>query len=66
MLVRYGREHREAFAREFHMSPQTIEQNFRIVAALMYRAVRVGGMPCTPFAWRWGYGWPPCTADKEQ
>jgi len=64
-VVRYGSEHRNEFAQEFHLSPEAIDRNFQIVAALMYRAVRVGGMPCTPFAWRWGYGWPPCKADAE-
>ncbi len=30
------------------------------IAELMYRAVRLGGIPCTDLPWRWGYGWPPC------
>lgn len=59
-VVRFGKDHRAQFAAEFHMSPELIDRNFEIVAALMYRAVRVGGRPCTPFSWRWGYGWPPC------
>jgi len=65
-VVRYGHVHRQAFAREFHLSAETIDQNFRIVAFLMYRAVRAGGMPCTPFAWRWGYGWPPCSTNEKE
>ena len=64
-VAEYGKAHRDAFAREFDLAPETIEQNFRIVAALIYRAVRVGGAPCTSFAWRWGYGWPRCTAQDE-
>jgi len=56
----FGRAQRDKFAREFHLSPAAIENNFEIVAALMYRAVRAGGMPCTAFPWRWGYGWPAC------
>lgn len=61
----YGKTHRQEFAAEFHLSPAVIEGNFRIVAALMYRAVRLGGLPCTPFPWRWGYGWPPCHVQDE-
>ena len=64
-VVNYGKAHRDEFAREFQLAPTTIERNFHIVAALMYRAVRVGGGPCTPFPWRWGYGWPPCHAQDE-
>ena len=64
-VAEYGKTHREEFAREFHLSPDTIETNFNIVAALMYRAVRVGGAPCTPFPWRWGYGWPHCHEPDE-
>ena len=30
------------------------------VASLMYRAVRLGGIPCSGLPWRWGYGWPEC------
>lgn len=30
------------------------------VSELMYRAVRLGGIPCTDLPWRWGYGWPLC------
>jgi hypothetical protein len=30
------------------------------ISELMYRAVRLGGVPCTTLPWRWGYGWPLC------
>ncbi|NNC63711.1 MAG: hypothetical protein HKN84_02915 [Gammaproteobacteria bacterium] len=30
------------------------------ISELMYRAVRLGGIPCTDLPWRWGYGWPLC------
>ncbi|MFS4582017.1 hypothetical protein [Phaeobacter sp. C3_T13_0] len=33
------------------------------VAAVMYRAVRFGGAPCSGLSWRWGYGYRPCYAD---
>jgi hypothetical protein len=42
-------------------SEKEIILSFRIAAELMYRAVRIGGKPCTPFSWRWGYGWPHCS-----
>jgi len=33
---------------------------YESIAESMYTAVRLGGMPCTGLAWRWGYGWPAC------
>lgn len=33
---------------------------YQKIADMMYRAVRIGGMPCTTLPWRWGYGWPQC------
>lgn len=49
---------------QFRVPAADIEGAFGIAAELMYRAVRVGGGPCTGFDWRWGYGWPPC-ADSD-
>lgn len=40
------------------------EENFRhaflLTARLMYKTVRLGGLPCSLLPWRWGYGWPNC------
>jgi hypothetical protein len=36
------------------------EALYEVIAEFMYRAVRLGGMPCTSLPWRWGYGWPEC------
>lgn len=59
-VATYGKQHKQEFAQEFHLSPEIIMQNFTIISTLMYKAVRVGGIPCSKFSWRWGYGWPPC------
>jgi len=45
---------------DYGISGQEVEALYAAIAALMYRAVRVGGMPCTGLPWRWGYGWPEC------
>lgn len=45
---------------EYDLSREEIERLYEIIADLMYRAVRIGGMPCTGLPWRWGYGWPEC------
>jgi hypothetical protein len=34
---------------------------YEAIADNMHLAVRLGGMPCTGLAWRWGYGWPDCS-----
>lgn len=47
-------------ARSAGLSLAEAEAIYRAVAALMYRAVRLGGAPCTGLPWRWGYGWPEC------
>jgi hypothetical protein len=35
------------------------------ISELMFRAVRIGGIPCTDQPWRWGYGWPECRQEPE-
>lgn len=47
-------------SRRFNISESEIERGFNLVAMTMYRAVRLGGRPCSGLPWRWGYGWPTC------
>lgn len=47
-------------ARRLDVSPEQVRVAFELAAEVMYAAVRLGGGPCTPFPWRWGYGWPEC------
>jgi hypothetical protein len=44
---------------------QDIVEMINLTADLMYQAVRLGGGPCTGLAWRWGHGWPECSAPLE-
>ena len=44
----------------YGMSADHVRLLYRAISALMYRAVRLGGVPCSGLAWRWGYGWPRC------
>ena len=50
----------DALSESYNISEDEVESLYRVIGALMYRAVRVGGMPCTGLPWRWGYGWPEC------
>ena len=45
---------------EYGLSADQVGALYKTVAELMYRAVRVGGIPCSGLPWRWGYGWPEC------
>jgi len=45
---------------EYGLSEEQVATMYRSIAEMMYRAVRMGGMPCTGQPWRWGYGWPQC------
>jgi len=44
----------------YNLSDSQVVLLYKSIAELMYRAVRLGGIPCTNHAWRWGYGWPSC------
>lgn len=61
----YGKMHSHEYAERLGLSEATIEANFTLSAGLMFRAVRVGGVPCTGLPWRWGYGWPPCADVRD-
>ncbi|MBW2682591.1 MAG: hypothetical protein JRC69_03405 [Deltaproteobacteria bacterium] len=45
---------------EYDVSSHEVQIIYTGIADLMYRSVRIGGMPCTGLPWRWGYGWPEC------
>lgn len=47
-------------AEQYDLSLEEIGQVYRVIGDLMYRAVRLGGVPCSGLPWRWGYGWPEC------
>ena len=44
----------------YGISSEEVEHLYELIASLMYKAVQIGGMPCTGLPWRWGYGWPEC------
>ena len=45
---------------KYSVTEDEVQQGFGVIAGLMYRAVRLGGQPCSLLPWRWGYGWPNC------
>ena len=44
----------------YGISEQEVSSLYTVIAKMMYRAVRLGGIPCSGLPWRWGYGWPEC------
>lgn len=50
----------------YNISEKEVALIYTAIADLMYRAVRIGGMPCTGLPWRWSYGWPKCNDHSGQ
>lgn len=59
-VLQTGGERTPELSAEYNVSPREVGILYTTIADLMYRAVRIGGMPCTSLPWRWGYGWPEC------
>lgn len=59
-VITFGKNNSARLSSKFKMDQQKIEQQFIYAGELMYRAVRMGGKPCSRLPWRWGYGWPHC------
>ena len=45
---------------DYGLSAGMVDLLYAGIAGAMYRAVRLGGVPCSALPWRWGYGWPEC------
>jgi len=52
-------------AQRLGLPRQDVVEMIDLAADLMYQAVRLGGGPCTGLAWRWGHGWPECSAPRQ-
>lgn len=59
-VVKTGYERSSELRKTYGLSDSQIEVLYLTIAELMYRSVRLGGIPCTDQPWRWGYGWPEC------
>jgi hypothetical protein len=57
---RTGTDRLAALSAEYGLSESEVRTIYDGIASFMYRAVRLGGAPCTGLSWRWGYGWPNC------
>ena len=59
-VLAQGMARRGALMEEYGLSADMVDLVYQGIAGAMYRAVRLGGAPCTRLSWRWGYGWPQC------
>lgn len=55
-----GVERAPQLSQEYGVTSEQVIALYELIAALMYRSVRIGGVPCSGLPWRWGYGWPRC------
>jgi hypothetical protein len=44
----------------YDLSEDTVRAGYAALATAMFRAVRLGGAPCSGLPWRWGFGLPAC------
>ena len=59
-IVEVGLQRSAVLQEEYGLSEAEVRVLYEAISQLMYRAVRLGGIPCTNKPWRWGYGWPQC------
>jgi len=60
-----GEQRGAEIAQTLSLSQQEVVEIINLTSELMYQAVRLGGGPCTGLSWRWGHGWPNCSASLE-
>jgi len=59
-VIETGLQRSAILQTDYDLSAEQIAGLYSLIAEAMYHAVRLGGIPCTSYSWRWGYGWPRC------
>lgn len=59
-VIEVGLSRAPELSEQYGLSVEELGQVYQVIGNLMYRAVRIGGVPCSGLPWRWGYGWPEC------
>lgn len=59
-VIEAGKTRSSVLLTEYDITEEELETIYQTIGELMYRAVRLGGMPCTGLPWRWGFGWAGC------
>jgi hypothetical protein len=63
-VIEVGEERTADLAAAYGLDDEQVSLLYQTIAEIMYRAVRLGGAPCTTLPWRWGFGWPKCEKIK--
>ena len=64
-VIETGLQRSAVLQEMYDLTESQVRDIYSAISELMYRAVRVGGVPCTDQPWRWGYGWPECRPKAE-
>ena len=59
-VIAEGEQRKQGLMDDYGITAPMVELLYEGIAGAMYRAVRLGGVPCTPLPWRWGFGWARC------
>ncbi len=54
-----------SLADAYGVSPEDVTDGYALIASAMFRAVRLGGLPCSGLPWRWGYGFDHCIVTQQ-
>jgi hypothetical protein len=60
-----GEQSGAEIAERLGLPQQEVVDMINLTSELMYQAVRLVGGPCSGLPWRWGHGWPECSAPLE-
>jgi hypothetical protein len=61
-VIATGRSRTSQLMSRFDVSEEQVANAYAAIGDAMFKAVRVGGIPCSGLDWRWGYGYPQCRA----
>jgi hypothetical protein len=64
-VVEIGSRRSADLSAKLGLSEDQIDAFYAAIANAMFDAVRIGGLPCSGLAWRWGYGYPRCGVTIE-
>ena len=63
-VIATGTDRVDDLALLYNVNADQIRAAYDSIAEAMFLAVRFGGAPCSGLKWRWGYGYPSCSAQE--
>ena len=59
-VIAFAANRTAELAETYDATEEDVRRVYEAIGETMYRAVRLGGGPCSGLPWRWGYGYPGC------